>query len=39
MLHEALRNEWARRHGKMIDVSKARSTAAIELLHKLAPPR
>lgn len=39
MLDEALRSEWTRRYGKMIDVSKARSAAAIELLHKLAPPR
>lgn len=39
MLHEALRTEWMRRHGKMIDVSKARGKAAIELLHKIAPPR
>ncbi|WP_027552240.1 hypothetical protein [Bradyrhizobium sp. Cp5.3] len=39
MLHEAFRIEWTRRHGKMIDVSKMRSKAAIELLHKLAPPR
>lgn len=39
MLHEAFRIEWTRRHRKMIDVSKVRSTAAIELLHKLAPPR
>lgn len=39
MLHEAFRIEWTRRHGKMIDVSKMRSATAIELLHKLAPPR
>ncbi|WP_454642924.1 hypothetical protein [Bradyrhizobium liaoningense] len=39
MLHEAFRIEWTRRHRKMIDVSKVRSTAAIELLHKLTPPR
>ncbi len=39
MLHEALRAEWKRRYGKMIDVSNVRRAAAIELLHKLAPPR
>lgn len=39
MLDEALRTEWTRRYGKMINVSKPRSTAAVELLHNLAPPR
>lgn len=39
MMHEALRIEWSRRYGRMIDVSKKRSAAAIELLHKLASPR
>lgn len=42
MMHEALRIEWTRRYGKMIDVTdvtKVRCAAAIELLHKLAPPR
>src|SRR6185437_15004959 len=38
MLHEALRTEWTRCYSKMIDVSKMRSPAAIELLHKLMPP-
>lgn len=39
MLHEALRMEWERLLGGMIDVSKPRGPAAIELLHKLIPPR
>ncbi|WP_019195296.1 hypothetical protein [Afipia birgiae] len=42
MLNDALRVDWRRRTGKMINLSKPRavpSTVANELLHKLAPPR
>lgn len=39
MLHEAFRIEWEGRHNRMIDVNKPRAAAAIELLHKLIPPR
>lgn len=39
MLNEALRIEWEHRVGKMMDVRKPRAFTAIELLHKLIPPR
>jgi hypothetical protein len=39
MLHEALRIEWKHRLGKMMDVGEPRAFTAIELLHKLIPPR
>jgi hypothetical protein len=39
MLHEALRIKWKRRLGRMIDVREPSPAAAIELLHKLLPPR
>jgi hypothetical protein len=39
MLHEALRSEWERLLGRMIDVNKPRASAAIELLHKLISSR
>lgn len=39
MLHEALRIAWDRRLGRMIGVNKPSALAALELLHKLIPPR
>jgi hypothetical protein len=42
MLNEAFRIEWKRRYSKVIGVKEPRDPAAIvaiELLHKLAPPR
>jgi hypothetical protein len=39
MLHEALRIEWERILGRMIDVNEPGAPAAIELLHKLIAPR
>ena len=37
MLHEALRTEWTRRHGKMIDVSKARRGDRIASQARTSP--